>query len=173
MPMSDSKKTRKSRPIGRPPRTKIENNSTAFPVLAEQWDTERNNGLKFDDVPYNSQERVWWKCPIADDHVWQTTLVQRTRLNTGCPFCLKQRPSSTNNLALFHPEVCKELHPTLNGDFDPTKVSPRSGKSAWWQCKKDPSHIWQANIGNRTAKKSRGCRVGRRPRPTARKFSPS
>jgi hypothetical protein len=30
---------------------------------------------------------VWWKCPKGLDHEWQATVVNRTRLSTGCPRC--------------------------------------------------------------------------------------
>lgn len=159
MQRSRPEKIRAVHAIGRPPKAVVEKNSSAFPNLSNQWHTERNDGLSFDDVAHYSPERVWWKCPVADDHVWQASVVQRTRTNSGCPFCLKQRPSSTNNLALIFPEVCKEVHPDLNGDFDPTKISPRSSDKIWWKCKKDPSHVWQAAIGNRTGKNPRGCPI--------------
>lgn len=57
------------------------------------------------------------------------------------------------NLQIVNPSLSNEWHPTKNGDLTPAYVLPKSGKKAWWICKK--GHEWDAIIGNRN--KGIGC----------------
>ena len=57
------------------------------------------------------------------------------------------------SLAITHPEIAKEWHPTKNGDLKPTDVTFGSRKRVWWQCEK--GHEWQAKIANRNS--GNGC----------------
>ncbi|TCK63132.1 zinc-ribbon domain-containing protein [Curtobacterium sp. PhB136] len=45
-------------------------------------------------------------------------------------------------------DLIAELHPTLNGDIDPSKLTPGSARKLWWlgPC----GHEWDAAINNRT-----------------------
>lgn len=40
------------------------------PVLAAQFDLERN-GRTPNHVNAGTSEKLWWACPVADDHRWQ------------------------------------------------------------------------------------------------------
>jgi hypothetical protein len=55
--------------------------------------------------------------------------------------------SSDYNLAVIHPKIAKQWHPTLNGQLSPRKVAPFSSKRRWWRCKK--GHEWQDTASNR------------------------
>ena len=57
------------------------------------------------------------------------------------------------NLAVLHPDVAKEWHPTKNGEFTPRDYTHGSGQKVWWKCKK--GHEWDATIAHRT--NGRGC----------------
>ena len=53
----------------------------------------------------------------------------------------------------------KEVHPTKNDLNKLIKLKKGSEKRIWWKCNKGCGmHEWQANISNRTSKKS-GCSV--------------
>ena len=67
-------------------------------------------------------------------------------------------------LALKHPGLANEWHPTKNGNLTPHDVTPGSGKKFWWKCDKGEDHEWPATINNRTSRRS-GCPVcaGKRP----------
>ncbi len=54
------------------------------------------------------------------------------------------------NLAVLHPEVAKQWHPTKNGELVPENVAPGSSKKRWWECDKGPDHEWQTSVSNRT-----------------------
>ncbi len=57
---------------------------TVNPILAKEWNHEKNNGLAPADVMSNSGQKVWWKC--SKGHEWQATIYHRNK-GTGCPYC--------------------------------------------------------------------------------------
>src|SRR5262249_17444690 len=93
--------------------------------------------------------RVWWKCPVADDHEWQTAIHQRGQ-GYGCPFCSGIRVAKSTSLAGKYPELVNEWHPTRNGRLTPADVSPGSGKKVWWKCTAAEDHEWEAPPVSRT-----------------------
>jgi hypothetical protein len=64
---------------------------------------------------------------------------------------LKRWPS----LAISHPELAAQWHPTKNSPILPIHVTAGSQKKVWWKCPVDSRHVWQANIKNRS--KQPGC----------------
>ena len=66
------------------------------------------------------------------------------------------------SLAYSFPELAKEWHSSKNGDLTPFDVTSGSKKKVWWICER--GHLWDAQIYNRTAKKT-GCPYcsGRQP----------
>ena len=53
-----------------------------------------------------------------------------------------------NDLKTLYPDLCKEWHPTKNGDLTPDLVAVKSHRKVWWQCQK--GHEWEAMVSNRT-----------------------
>ena len=64
---------------------------TVNPILAKEWNYEKNNGLTPVDVMPNSGKKVWWKC--SNGHEWQATIDHRNK-GTGCPQCAKEKRKS-------------------------------------------------------------------------------
>jgi len=64
-------------------------------------------------------------------------------------------------LKSMYPEIARQWHYEKNGDMDPGKITPGSGKKVWWRCEK--GHEWENYIYNRT--RGFGCPFcsGRRP----------
>jgi len=64
-----------------------------FPEVAAQWHATKNGDVTPDQVVAGSMKKFWWKCPVADDHVWLAQVENRTHAGRGCPFCsgLKER----------------------------------------------------------------------------------
>ena len=60
------------------------------PVLAAEWNYERNKGLMPNQVTMNSAKKVWWKCSKCG-HEWKSTVYNRNN-NHGCPYCAGRRP---------------------------------------------------------------------------------
>ena len=64
------------------------------------------------------------------------------------------KPSKEYNFKIFHPEIAKEWHTSLNGDNRPDKFTPGSGHKAWWKCEKCSSAFLQSLD---TRRKGSGC----------------
>ena len=119
-------------------------NSERGKKVLTEWDVAANSGLTPDEVIYTNQRtKVSWKCPEAFDHVWKTSVHERTMDGRDCPFCNRRRPSSTNNLLDKYPEIAVLLHPTLNTNVDLSTVSPTSHVKLWWKCPNGDDHVWQ------------------------------
>ena len=61
---------------------------TLNPLLANEWNYEKNNGLTPMDVMPNSHKQVWWKCKHS--HEWKMSIKDRSR-GCVCPYCSKRR----------------------------------------------------------------------------------
>ena len=61
---------------------------TLYPVIALEWDYEKNEDVPEDYKPGSNIERHWIcsKC----DHRWPSRILNRTKLNRGCPECAKK-----------------------------------------------------------------------------------
>ena len=62
------------------------------PILAEEWNYEKNNELTPMEVTPNSHKKVWWKC--SKGHEWQATIAHRNN-GTGCPYCAREKRRKT------------------------------------------------------------------------------
>lgn len=122
-----------------------------YPELISDWNFERNN-LNPYDVIYSASQKVWWKCKKG--HEWETSVVSRTKLKSGCPYCSGLKHTrGVNDLKTLNPNLANEWNYKKNGDISPSDVSRMSNKIVWWKCKK--GHEWQASISNRSS--GRGC----------------
>jgi hypothetical protein len=67
--------------------------ATTHPKLAKQWHKSKNLPLTPYDIGYGSKKGVWWQCSHNLDHVWKSSVSDRTRREIGskgpssCPFC--------------------------------------------------------------------------------------
>jgi len=120
--------------------------STTHPEIAKEWHPTKNT-LTPDDITFGSEKNIWWKCDIADDHEWETTVKHRSSGN-GCPCCSGYKVVNSNSLTTQHSELSKEWHPTKNGVITPNDVSGGHRK-VWWICSQDGNHQWKASIKDR------------------------
>ena len=134
---------------------------TVNPVLATEWNYERNCGLMPIDVLPNSNKKVWWKC--SKGHEWQSTVANRNNGN-GCPYCLgRYAVKGENDLQTVNPALAKEWNYEKNDDLKPEEFTANSNKDVWWKCSK--GHVWHASIANRS--KGNGCPVCNSERKTS------
>ena len=127
---------------------------TIHPNIAAQWHPTRNGDLTPADVTFGSNRRVWWQCPIADDHTWDATVSERRR-GSGCPYCAGHKVAASNSLRTTHPDAASQWHPTRNGALTPDDVTFGTNQQAWWQCPIADDHTWQARISQLT--RGNGC----------------
>ena len=124
--------------------------STTHPHLVKEWHPTKNGKLTPYDIVAGSRKKVWWKCPIADDHEWEAVVFSRSRtFGCGCPCCYGKKAVESNCLATTHPRLIKEWNFDKN-NFLPTKVVAGSNKLIWWKCKY--GHEWKIGVNSRTSK---------------------
>ncbi len=117
------------------------------PMLAKEWNYEKNGSLKPNMVPINSNKKVWWIC--SKGHEWQTSISNRNS-GAGCPFCSGQQVlKGFNDLETIKPELAKEWNYEKNGNLKPDMVTLGSNQKVWWKCEK--GHEWEAVICNRNS----------------------
>jgi len=122
------------------------------PDLAAQWHPVLNGKLKATDVGPGSSKRVWWKCPAAIDHEWETTIAGRTQHDqVGCPFCSNKRTCRSNSLGNVGDArgalLCRDFDKKRNAPLTVFSVQAGSDRKVWWQCAK--KHSWQAAVSSR------------------------
>lgn len=57
-----------------------------YPLIAEQWDYERNGDVTPLEVTPLSTTTVWWRCTSCG-RPYKLTIRSKTRSNSGCPYC--------------------------------------------------------------------------------------
>ena len=134
---------------------------TVNPMLAKEWNYEKNNELTPVDVMPNSSKKVWWKC--SKGHEWQAALANRSS-GRGCPYCSgKKVLKGYNDLQTVNPMLAKEWNYEKNDGLTPEDVTLNSDKKVWWKCSK--GHEWQARITGRN--RGSGCPVCNSERHTS------
>ena len=133
-------------------------NSILFsnPEIAKEWDYEKNDKLKPQNLMANSNKKVWWKC--SKGHEWQARIDHRNS-GSGCPYCAgKKVLKGYNDLQTVNPTLANEWHYEKNNELTPIDVTPNSNKKVWWKCK--TGHEWQATIASRN--NGSGCPICRK-----------
>ena len=78
------------------------NLETEFPIVAEEWLYEKNDGLPTEYLP-RSEKKVWWRCRYHPDIEWQSAICNRTSSRiSNCPICQKERGTSFPEQALYY-----------------------------------------------------------------------
>lgn len=124
-----------------------------FPLLAAQFDQDKNHGLSPKDFSSGSDKKVWWLGTCG--HSWEASVGHRAR-GRGCPICSGTKVApGVNDLVTTHPALAREFDSVRNGGNAPTEFSAGSNKKIWWvgEC----SHTWEAPIARRA--KGSGCPV--------------
>lgn len=125
------------------------------PDLATQWHPSRNGALGPEQVTVFSGRKVWWLCPVADDHEWTASVSSRSAGN-GCPCCAGFKVADSNRLSIQRPDIAAQWHPTLNGELTPDQVTVGTSTRVWWQCAEGADHVWRTTVVKRT-RDGRGC----------------
>ena len=124
-----------------------------FPKIAKEFHPSKNKGIDLKNIAPFSNKKIWWKCPKAEDHEWQSSPANRAR-RKNCPFCAGARASKGNDLNNF-PEIAKQLDENKNKGLKPKDILPSSNKKLWWKCQKGDDHEWEQIVHHRTSRQNK------------------
>lgn len=133
--------------------------ATTNPVLAAQWDYEKNGNLHPKDVSANSGTKVWWRC--EQGHQWKAVIASRNNGN-GCPYCAgKAILTGYNDMLTVAPHLAAEWDYSRNAGLCPESLAITSRVKVWWRCSR--GHSWRVAPVGRS--KGSGCPycAGKRP----------
>ena len=114
------------------------------PDLAAELHPIRSGDLDPHAVARWSVVPVWWRCASCG-HEWELS----PRNRTGCPWCAAHRVPRERSLAALRPDLAAELHPSRNGDVDPSVIGVTSSLKLWWRCKAC-GREWRASVRARS-----------------------
>lgn len=117
--------------------------------LLKEWNFNKNGKIDPSQITEFSGKKVWWICQYG--HEWESTIYNRSKLKSGCPFCSNHKTTKENSLQFNYPEISKEWNYNRNIGFTPKDVAKKSSKIVWWICKE--GHEWKAKIGARVVGK--------------------
>jgi hypothetical protein len=126
------------------------------PDLVSEWHRQKNGSLTPFDVTYGSARKVWWQCPVAEDHEYEATANNRTS-GKNCPCCKGCKTVPSNCLAVLNPTAAERWDQDNNGDLTPWDVTPQSNRKAFWKCPVADDHRWEAIIYAVTRFEVGGC----------------
>lgn len=123
------------------------------PLLAIEWNKEKNKDLLPSDISAGSNKKVWWKCSHCGGE-WEAIIWARTR-GRGCPYCTGVKPQKgINDLPTIRPDLVAEWDNEKNIGINPQDYMPGSRAKVWWKCSRC-GYEWEATIGSRGH--GRGC----------------
>ena len=123
------------------------------PVLAQEWDYQKNEGVSPNQVSASADKRFWWMCSKCG-FSWKATVYDRNN-GHGCPACVGLTVrTGYNDLQTMRPELVDEWDYEKNISCNPSDVSYRGNKKIWWKCKKC-GYSWQSRVADRS--KGIGC----------------
>ena len=121
------------------------------PVLANEWNYERNGELTPNDITLGYNGVIWWKGTCG--HEWTANIRDRNK-GIGCPYCSnKKLLVGFNDLETKRPDIAKEWNYSKNKST-PSNILAGSGKSVWWKCQVC-GHEWRAKVITRV--RGSGC----------------
>jgi Probable Zinc-ribbon domain/Protein of unknown function (DUF559) len=123
------------------------------PLLAREWITASNDRRLPTTVKANSIAKAWWRCSTCQ-HEWYARIDTRALRGHGCKKCAsvemsirRRKPKPGRSLADVKPQFVDLWHPTLNGNIQPSDISPSSHTLVWWRCP-NCRHEWESTPHN-------------------------
>jgi hypothetical protein len=127
-------------------------------LLATEYMSPPKNVKPVDQVRIGSTNKVYWKCSKGScGHSWLASVHSRF-VGAGCPSCMRQIATSSNNLSITHPQLALEYMSPLKNVKPVTQILSGSDKKVWWKCSHQDGcgHEWCASIKSRACSKN-GC----------------
>ena len=133
-----------------------------FPLIAMEWDYERNAPLTPELVAAHSGKKAYWIC--ENGHSYSSVIASRTSPDAcGCPVCSNHGMAlykdglyiGEHSLAKEAPEIAQEFDEKKNG-ISADNIAVASNKKMWWKCSVC-GFEWQSKVNNRTSTLKTGC----------------
>ncbi len=106
--------------------------ATQFPKVAKEWNYEKNKAITPTMVTSGSNRKVWWKCKVCKGE-YEAIIVNRTKRNSGCPYCVGQKVlKGFNDLQTKAPDLAVEW--SKKNVISSTEVTTYSKKKVYWIC---------------------------------------
>lgn len=104
---------------------------TTHPHIADEWDYEKNSGLKPEDFTAASNKKVWWNCRRG--HSW-LAMINKRKCGRGCPYCAGRKLLvGFNDLVTTHSLIAVQWDYNKNDDARPEQFMAGSNTRAWWK----------------------------------------
>jgi Zn finger protein HypA/HybF involved in hydrogenase expression len=123
---------------------------TVNPLVAAEWDNEKNYPVCAEDVAANDNHKFFWRCELG--HSWDAVVYSRN-YGDGCPYCSNHRLlRGFNDLQTRNPNLADEWDNNANAPLTAADVISTSHDYAWWKC--GHGHTWRTAIVNRSVSKT-------------------
>ena len=120
---------------------------SCYPIIAEEFDTEKN-GITADKISPKDTKTYWWTCKNNHPSFMQSVEHRVTR-NTKCPYCTGRKSiAGENDLETLFPDIAKEWDVAKNDGLLPQDISPYTYNTYWWICHK--GHSYKKKVIQRT-----------------------
>ena len=132
-----------------------------FPELGREW--SKKNGSPPEAVLAGSSRNGIWKCGKCGAE-FRATVANRTKRNSGCPYCAGKLPTKINNAAVRFPHLLSDWD-CDNNDKTLYELLPNTKYLAAWVCH-TCGHRWKTMLSNRANPHGSQCPVCGRTTPT-------
>lgn len=123
---------------------------STHPLVAVEWDQERNGNRTPESVIAGSNWKAQWICPLGHSYVKP---INKRAAGSGCQYCSNRKVlRGFNDVATRHPEIARDWHPEKNKSLAASDVVPGNAKR-WWKC--SDGHECIGSVPNRI--KTKGC----------------
>lgn len=133
--------------------------------LLSEWTGIDSDGNSIDimQIHCKSHLKVLWVCKNNNNHIWESSILNRVYNNSGCPYCINRKIiKGQNDLKtwciqnnIIGSKIIKQWTGKEFGGanyIDINSISTGSNKIMIWKCDVDENHIWKASIYDRTSK---------------------
>lgn len=105
--------------------------ATLYPELLKEWSCK--NKLDPHKILPKTNKKALWKCKRG--HEWEASVISRTRLHAGCPYCSGRRAiPGVTDVFTTNPEVKNDWDYDKNKKLDPSLIKAGSHIKVWWKC---------------------------------------
>ena len=91
-----------------------------FPIIAKEWNYDKNGDIKPNQIRPHTNIKFWWKCETCG-YEWQTQPSHRIR-GSKCPKCSRQKTISSHYKRVLNIETNKVYESIVQASYE-TKIS--------------------------------------------------